>query len=211
LAISVFTSCMNSTKITGTWKKQLQTEKTYNSVFVASLTSNNIVRATVENDIATEFIKQGITAYKSLDEFPPGIKMDSISKENIMNRMKNKKAEAILTVSLIRKETESRYISNGAYPYSPFPRYAYYADFWGYYSYWYPSAYSPGYYEQDKTYFIETNLYDAVTEQLIWSAQSKTYNPAGIDKFSKEFSKLIVLKLKEDKMLKPALNPLSNK
>ena len=147
-------SCMSNTQITGAWKNPKQPAKTYSSVFVASLTSKNVVRATVENDIASALEKQGITSYKSMDEFPPGVKKDSLTKEEILGRMRNKKADAILTVSLIRKETESRYMPVGGIPYAPFPMYPYYSDFSGYYSHWYPYMYSPGYYEQDKTYYI---------------------------------------------------------
>jgi hypothetical protein len=210
-AAVVFLFSCSSTKITGAWKNPKQPEKTYSSMFVASLTSNTLVRATVENDIASALAKQGITTYKSMDEFPPGVKKDSLTKEDILGRMHNKKADAILTISLIRKETESRYLQDGGQPYAPFPLYPYYSDFGGYYSHWYPYAYSPGYYAQDKTYYMETNLYDSATEQLVWSAQSRTYNPTDLKDFSREFSKIIVAKLKEDGILKPSVNLSSRK
>ncbi len=201
---AILTAC-SGTKITGAWKNPKQPPKAYSSVFVASLSSNTIVRSTVENDIASELQKQGDTAYKSMDEFPPGINKDSVTKDDILGSMRNKKAGAILTVSLIRKETESRYVPGSGFAYEPFPRYPYYSDFSGYYSYRHPQVFSPGYYEQDKTYYIETNLYDSATEQLVWSAQSRTYNPTDIKSFSKEFSKIIVAKLEEDGMLKASV------
>ena len=211
LAAVLLASCMSSTQITGAWKNPKQSAKTYSSMFIASLTSNNVARATVENDIALALEKQGIVTYKSMDEFPPGVKKDSVTKEEILGRMRNKKADGILTVSLIRKETESRYDHDAGNPYAPFPRYPYYGDFSGYYSYWTPYVYSPGYYEQEKTYYMETNLYDSATEQLVWSAQSRTYNPIDLKDFSREFSKTIVAKLKEDGMLKPSVNLSSKK
>lgn len=196
IAATFFLSC-SGIKITGVWKNPKQPLKAYGSMCVASLTSNNIARATIENDMAGALEKQGITAYKSMDEFPPGVKKDSLTKEDILSRMRNKK-------------TESRYVQEAGTPYTPFPRYPYYADFSGYYSYWYPYAYNPSYYGQDKTYYIETNLYDSATEQLVWSAQSRTYNPSDLKGFSKEFRKIIVAKLKEDGMLKLSAN-LSSK
>jgi hypothetical protein len=205
----IFLAACTTTKITGAWKNPKQ-EKTYSGVFVAALTSNTIARATIENDLVEMLEKQSIHSYKSMDEFPPGIQKDSLTKEDILSRMKKNKSEAILTVSLIRKETETRYIPNDGYPYTPF-HYPYYGDLWGYYSYWYPYLYGPGYYETDKIYFIETNLYDCYTEQLVWSAQSRTYNPADLQAFSKEFSKIIVNKLKDDGMLKAASDLSSKK
>ena len=204
-------SCLSSTQITGSWKNPKQPAKAYSNVFVASLTSESVVRATVESDIASALEKQGITSYKSIDEFPPGIKKDSLTKEDILGRMHTKKADAILTVSLVRKETESRYVPGAGVPYVPFHIYPYYPDFGGYYSYWSPFIYNPGYYVQDRTYYMETNLYDSSTEQLVWSAQSRTYNPTDLKDFSKNLSKIIVAKLKEDGMLKPSANLSSRK
>lgn len=159
---------MPATHITGAWMNPKISGMTYSSIFIASLTSDNIARATVENDIAAELAKRGIAAFKSMDEFPPGIRKDSLSREDILSRMRSKKANAILTVSVIRKETESRYVPGAYTPYESFLRYPFYADFWRYYSYWYPHFYEPGYYIKDEVYFIETNFYESSTEQLIW-------------------------------------------
>lgn len=200
--ITFLVSCMSATTITGAWKNTKQPLKNYSNIFIASLSSNNVARSTVETDMAAAFEKENIKSYKGMDEFPPGIQKDSLSKEEILNKAKNKNTDAIMTISLIRKEAESRYVQ-GNYPYEPFPRYGYYSDFSGYYSFWSPYMRNSGYYVQDKTYYLETNLYDAFSEQLIWSAQSKTYNPGSLQDFSKGFSKLIVAKLKTDGILKP--------
>lgn len=205
------TSCMPATQITGAWKNPRQPTKAYSSIFVASLSSNTVARATVENNIALALEKQGVISYKSMDEFPPGVEKDSLTKDDIVGRMKSKNADAILTVSLIRKETDSRYVPGGGMPYAPLPLFPYYSDFGGYYSFRNPYIYNPGYYEQDQIYYIETNLYDSATEQLTWSAQSRTYNPTDLQNFSMEFSKVIVDKLKADGMLKPSGNIASGK
>ena len=196
-------ACSSTTQITGAWKNPKHASKAYASIFVASLSSDNVARATVESDIAGALERQGISVYKSMDEFPPSVRKDSMTKEDIIARMRNKNAGAILTITLLRKETESRYINDPVMPYTPFPRFSYYYDFGGYYSYWHPYMLSQGYYEQNHVYYLETNLYDSETEQLVWSAQSKTYDPVNLQSFSQEFSKVIVQKLKEDGLLKP--------
>jgi len=53
------------------------------------------------------------------------------------------------------------------------------------------TLYSPGYWTTDKTYFIEANAYDAETQQLIWSVQSKADNPSGIEKSSREYTEML--------------------
>lgn len=195
----LFVSCGPSTVITASWKSPSVPSKKYSRILVAALTSNTIAKVTLENEVALA-LGNGVNVLKSISEFPPDIHNTDSDKEAIMKNVKNKNVDAILTISLINKETETRYIP-GNYSYNPIIGYNYYDNFWGYYSYRYPHSYDPGYYVQDKIYFIETNLYDVKTEKLVWSAQSRTYNPAGLETFSKEFSNIIVAKMKKDGVL----------
>lgn len=195
----IIISCGPSTVITASWKNTDLPSQKYSRILVAALTSNIIAKVTVENEMATA-LGSNITVLKSITEFPPDIHNTASDKETIMNKVKNKNLDAILSISLISKETESRYIP-GAHPYNPLGGYNYYDSFWSYYSYWYPHYYSEVYYIQNKIYFIETNLYDTQTEKLIWSAQSRTYNPTSLQTFSKEFAYIIVAKMKKDGVL----------
>jgi hypothetical protein len=200
--IVIFECCSPSTYITGSWKTPAPLTKQYSMIMVAALTNNTIARATLENDMANT-LGSSATVLKSIDEFPPNVTGSDSSKVALMNKVKNKNVDAILTISILSKETESRYIS-GRGPYDPLG-YTFYDDFWGYYNYWYPHFYDQGYYVQNKVYFIETNLYDTQTQKLIWSAQSKTYNPEDLNNFSKEFASVIVSKMKTDGVLSPVV------
>ena len=65
-------------------------------------------------------------------------------------------------------------------------------------------VYSPGYYDQTKIYYIETNLYNAKTEELIWTAQSRTYDPTSINSFLKGYVDAIYDRMVKDGLLTPA-------
>ncbi len=195
----IVASCGSSTSITGTWERQ-NIQKDYNNVLVAALTPQTRVKATIESEIAEELAEAGIEASQSIDVFPPKLTDDENQKQRLVNAIQTNGADAILTVSVIDEETETRY-SPGTAAYAPYPTYGYYGNFWGYYSHWYPQFYSPGYYAEDEIYFIETNLYDAETEDLIWSAQSQTYNPVDLESFSDDFAEEIVEQLTEDGIL----------
>jgi hypothetical protein len=201
LIFILFDCCTPTTYITGSWKSTAVKPKQYSSILVAALTNNTIAKATLENAMATALGKN-ISVLKSIDEFPPDINGQDSSKATIMNMLKNKNVDGILTISIVSSETETRYVP-GTIPYEPLGH-LYNNDFWGYYSYWYPYFYTPGYYVQDKVYFIETNLYDAASEKLAWSAQSKTYNPDDLTSFSKEFATTIVGKMRTDGVLPEA-------
>jgi hypothetical protein len=190
--------CYPTTKITATWRNGREEGKNYASVYVAALTGNTIARSTLEKDIEAALKGYGIQVIKSFDEFPPTFKKDSLSRAEIMSSVRKNKSQAILTISVLRKETESRYMGG---TYAPM-RWGYYGTFWGYYNYWYPYAYSDGYYTNDYVYYLETNLYDASTESLVWSAQSKTWSYDDLTGFSKEFSKLIADQMRKEGVIK---------
>lgn len=192
--------CSSSTEITGSWKNPALKDKKYNNVFVAAFTKNINAKTTVEGDLASALQKKGTAVSRSIQVMPPNFTDSANNKEAMLKKIRKTEANAILTISLIDKETESRYVP-GSYGYQPYPRFGYYGMFWGYYSYWYPQVYSPGYYVEDKTYYIETNLYDAKTEEVVWSAQSATYNPANLQRFSKEFASVIADRLSKEGLL----------
>ncbi len=192
-------SCGSSTSITGTWERQ-DIQKDYSNVLVAALTPQTGVKATVERQIVQNLEEVGVSASQSIDVLPPKLSDDDNQKQRIIDAIQTNGADAILTISVIDEETETRY-SPGAASYAPYPRFGYYGNFWGYYTHWYPQFYSPGYYSEDKIYFIETNLYDAETENLMWSAQSETYNPVDLESFSEDFAEEIVEQLRNDGIL----------
>jgi hypothetical protein len=138
-----------------------------------------------------------------MESFPPSFSDDAkdIDNSDMLDKIRKTGVDGIITIALIDKETENRYVP-GDYGYAPVTRFRYYGRFSGYYTMWYPTMYSPGYYEQNKIYFIEVNFYDANSEELVWSAQSETYNPSSLGQFSKEFAAVIVSKMQQDGVLR---------
>lgn len=198
--VTFISGCKTSTEITGSWMNPRIPSASYEHIIVAALTNNVNAKTTVEDELAEALMKQGVRVTKSSSLFAPNFTEAHDDKEEMLSKFREAGGDAILTVSLIDKEMETRYVP-GAYGYEPVDRFGYYGAFWGYYSFWYPRIYSPGYYTTDKTYFIETNLYDTNTEELIWSAQSETYNPNNLSSFSEEFAQAIVEKMEEDNII----------
>lgn len=147
--------------------------------------------------MAGELIAKGIYATLNEETLPPGPVENDQDKNEIMDIIKENGADGILTIAIIDKAAESRY-APGPRPYAPYPRYPYYGSFWGYYDYWYPYFQRPGYYSLENVYYIETNLFDAESEDLIWSAQSKTYEQANLETFSEDYAIEVVEEMVED-------------
>ena len=202
----VLFACGPSQKITTSWVNPDRPAKKYTTVFVAALIQNNPVKYALEADLGAAAKARGFNVVKGYEIFPP-----NFNKENMRDRdlalklIRDKGCDVILSIAVIDQKSETYYqpgavsvsvgYGHGYHPYGGYGPYgsygAYGTGFYGYYNYWQPTLYSPGYWQTDKTYFIEANAYDAETQQIIWSVQSKADNPTGIEKSSKEYTELL--------------------
>ena len=196
-------NCSTSTKITGSWVDPTvkQQPKQINSIFIASLSRKIDFRTKLENALAAQAEQRNIKVIKSAEFFTPEFYQTKPSKEVLMSRIRQTGVDAILTVSLIHKDSETRYVP-GTRNYYPAPVFGWYGNFYRYYNYWYPTFNDPGYYVTDKIYFMETNLYDLKTEKLIWSAQSESINPGSVDSFVKNYPVLLMKQMVKDGILR---------
>ena len=200
----VLFACGPSQKITTSWVNPDRPAKKYTTVFVAALIQNNPVKYALEADLGAAAKARGFNVVKGYEIFPP-----NFNKENMRDRdlalklIRDKGCDVILSIAVIDQKSETYYqpgavsvgVGYGYHPYGGYGPYgsygAYGTGFYGYYNYWQPTIYSPGYWQTDKTYFIEANAYDAETQQIIWSVQSKADNPSGIEKSSKEYTEML--------------------
>ena len=200
LPLMILAACAPDSKITSSWRSKMRTKR-YQNVVVLALTQDINAKELVETDLSAALEKKNVVVKPSIDVLPQTFSKET-SKDQTLQKIRATGADAIVTVSLINKETQRRYVP-GSPGYAP--------GFWGYYSYWSPTVYSPGYYTEDRVYYIETNVYDASSDELIWSAQSESYNPASLTGFSKELATLLANKLEKDNVIGPFINAPTNK
>lgn len=201
LAILILCSC--NRKITGTWKNPQQLF-TYDTIMVTALTINLHAKRIIEHNIAGELTEKGVQASKSCEVFPPNFTDETIGRDHVFERIHRRDANAILVLSLFDMQTENHRHKKGTHPYKvndPDRSAVNSKTFWNYFTHWYPRVYTPRYYIPGKTYFIEANLYDAYTEELIWSARSKEYRPVDLARFSRVFAALVANKLEKDEVI----------
>ncbi|MCA6079050.1 hypothetical protein [Fulvivirga sedimenti] len=194
-------NCGTTTKVMGSWTNPETSGNSYSKVMVVGLTSNIVARRNVEDQLVAALQKEGINAMASINVFTPNFMQKQPSKEEILNQIRKDGYDGVLTVALLDERTESRYVP-GSTMYAPVSRYGYYGSFGGYYSTMYATHYDPGYYTTDKTYVVETNLYDASSETLVWSAQTETYDPSNPETGARSLSLAIADKMDRDGVLK---------
>ncbi|WP_259067749.1 hypothetical protein HDF24_19115 [Mucilaginibacter sp. X4EP1] len=205
LSVLLIAACGTSTYITGSYKAPGVTTVSYKKVFITVLTANTVVKQKVETGLAQYFNSKGIATVKSIDVFPPDFHTsgNDKNKDTVLKGIRQAGCDGIFTVALENKETDTHYVPGTASIY-PSVGVAYYGTFGTYYRYGYSTFYSPGYYTTDRTYYLETNLYDVADEKLIWSAQSKTYNPSSLDSFLQDYEQAITQQVIKDGLVATA-------
>lgn len=195
-------NCGSTTSITASYKPLELPNTNYKKVFIAALTDNTYAQQAIENSMAKLLTKKGAASIKSGDVLPPNFRKVAEKKdiEMVVGKIREANCDAIMTIALIDAKDETRYVQ-GSGPYYPMTM-PYYGGFGSYYSYGYTSFYSPGYYTEDKIYYLEANLYDTQTEKLVWSAQSETYNPKSIEDFLKGYSEALSARMQNDGIMR---------
>ncbi|HEV3221310.1 MAG TPA: hypothetical protein VGZ90_00455 [Puia sp.] len=201
----IFCSCSNSSmRIMATWVNKEDKpvpQPGRHKIFIFVMTQNYDVQVNLENDLADAAQSKGIRTVKSIDAFGPILTLDKLPKNDVLLKaIRDLGCDGIFTVALVDQESKTHYVqssSSGAFV--PYAGYGYYYS--GYYAYS-PSFYSPGYYTTDKTYFIESNLFNAVTEKMLISMQSKVVNPPTAIKASKQYTQMLVTELQAQGFMK---------
>jgi len=68
----------------------------------------------------------------------------------------------------------------------------------GWYGY---RGYTPGYYTEDKTFLVETNMYSIKDDKLLWSGTTSSLNPSSFDKSMDEIITAIKTELQKKGIL----------
>jgi hypothetical protein len=199
IPVLMFFSC-TSVRTTASWINQdkIQTLKQSEStIFISVLTQNLRAKSILENDLAKAATSKGLQAIKSIDVFGPVPTRETLpSKDDVLKKIRELGCDAILTVAVVDKQSDARYVPGTVY--APYGRFGYYGRYYGARAF----LYDPGYYTTDKTYFLETNLYDAKTEEMLFSIQSKAVNPPAIERASQEYTASILQELDKQGLFK---------
>lgn len=185
----IASACSQQVVITGYWyNKESQPKKSYKKAYFVSLLNDVIRNATVETALAEEAKKRNMGTALNQVCIPEGFINKEAGQKAILLKANELGCDLIFTIALANVESENYYVP-GQVTYAPGQSYGYYNSFPSYYDRSYQTYQTPGYYVNNKTYFIETNVYDANELKLLWSLQSKAYNPTSLKTASAIYAK----------------------
>jgi len=196
----LFLGCSSSKESTGVWinKEKIQ-GKAFHKAFIVVLTADIEARMQLENDLAAVAISRGHEAVKSLDMIPFNLQDPKVpTRDQVVSKVKESGCDAVFVAALLKKD-ESVHYEPGKTAYAIQPYYTYYS---AYYSNWYPTVSTKDYYAHDKSYFMQSNFYDAASEEIMWSVQSDIFNPSSIKEFSRTYTSTLIKQLEKAELLK---------
>lgn len=199
IVFTVLTSCAN-TKISQSWVEP-DNKKSFNDILIIGISESEQSRRAYESYFAEELRANGIKGEASYKLIKSN---EKINRDTVGKAIQGTEIDAVLTthVAGVDEETIYRpstgYVSTGYYGgYG-----GYYGGLYSYYPHVNTYVNQPGYYSTHETYTVESNLYDVKTEELVWSARTRTFSPESIDEAIVDLTKLLIEDLKEKNLIK---------
>ncbi|CAN5849739.1 hypothetical protein BH11BAC4_BH11BAC4_08270 [soil metagenome] len=186
-------SC-SSTQVTSSWKAGNLPNTQYKKIMVFGIIQekDRTMREELENALVSDLKAQGYDAVSALEEYGPKA-FSRLSEEEIADRLKNSGYDAVLTTVLLDKSKEQNY-TPGNTTYRP----AGIARFGRYYTTIYDRVYTPGYYTTSTNFFLESNFYDTKSGDLVYSVQSRAFDPSSAATLSSDYAKTVVTDMKKN-------------
>jgi hypothetical protein len=188
LGFSSLLGCGPSTEIVKSWRDPASviSENGTQKIFVLGLVKDESSRRIVEDNLVKRMNGKGVASYTIITE-----EMVKAAKEDHLEEQLTKGGFThMLLVRLADIEKETSYVPGSTTGY-----YGGYGRFYGYGAGMYSS---PGYYQEDKNYYVETAVYSIVPNKLLWTGTTKTVNPSKMEKTINEIADIVGDKMRKD-------------
>jgi hypothetical protein len=178
LVVAVGVAACATTTFKSTWKDPTAQPITLQGQKVAAflITPNESMRRSGEDILARELSArgvQGISGYQLTGDKP------SQDSEVLRKKLGEMGIDGAVILRVIDRRQEVNYV-----PGSP-----YYGSMYGYWDYGWAMTGSPGYLQTDTVVSVETLVYSARDEKLLWGGVSETIDPRNLDNFIKDVVK----------------------
>jgi hypothetical protein len=192
-------SCAN-TKISQSWVEP-DNNKVYNNLLVIGVAESQQNRRAYESLFVEQLNALGVKAEASYKIIKSDQKID---RATISKAIEGLNIDGVLITHVLAIDEDTVYrpsmqyttMYGGGYPGG------YYGGLYTYYPHVSTYVTSPGYYTTHQTYTIETNLYDVESEELVWSAHTRTFAPDSVDEVINDLTKLLIQDLQDKNLIK---------
>ncbi len=197
IAIIFLLGSCTSTQILSSWVAPNTPQAGFKKVLVLGVMDqrNLQLRENLESDVVAQLTKSGYSAVSAYKQYGP----KAFANENedaVAANLKQSGFDAVITVALLDK-TKDQYYQPGRVSYTPIGI----QRFGRYYTTIYDRVYQPGYYTTATNYFLEANMYNTQSGDLVYSSQTQASDPASSQSLSRDFSNTLVKNLMSKKVI----------
>lgn len=189
----LMTACAATGPVSSVWTQPGQTPRQYERLVVFGVTNSPKVRRAYEDNFAKQLQTLGITATAG-HELVSDRNLGRLTR--LTEGYAKVKADGVLITHLVTDEPGER---------APVARLGtvpdHYRHLVPYFSQVYEEVCTPGYYSDPKSLRLETNLYDAKREQLVWTGRSPRLDPNSERTTISEVIEDIVAQMRRDGFL----------
>lgn len=195
LFLAVFLSACTNTKLSQVWVDPDQ-HKTYHHLLIIGIADSEQHRRAYESYFVQELEAKGIQARASYKLIKSGEKID---RDTVARAIAGLDIDGVLVTHLVAVDKETIY--RPSMDYMPAYGAGYYGGLYSYYPHVNTYVHRPGYYTTHETVTLETNLYDVESEELVWSARSRTFSPESVDEIIIDLTRLVIRDLADKKLI----------
>jgi len=190
LLVGGVTGCA-STRLVNAWQDPKFTGPPLHTIMVLRVTNQASVRRTFEDELVRQLQARGVQAVASYTLIPED---GEVPKERLAEAVKASDVQGVLITRLVKVDRQTQ-VYPGSYPPGP------YMGFYGYYSGAWVGAYDPGQVYTYDVVTVETSLFDAKADKLIWAGTTESFAPRDMKKDTQEFGGVVIDSLLAAKLI----------
>lgn len=197
-AVFLLAGCAGS-KITNRWVNPVWQPAPQQRILVLSLVNHEDHNwdYKIESHITGDLADIGITSVSAYKQYGPHV-ISGKKESELETLIRDSSFSGVITVTLLDRKSEQVYVTpSPTRPNEetgvPFSKYVHSVT---------DKILSPGYYATTTQYFWETNYYQYPGGKLIYSVQSKSFDPNSTEEMAHQYGKLIVKDMLKQGVLK---------
>jgi hypothetical protein len=183
-----------STRVTNAWRDPGYAGPAFTRLLVLGVGHEGGIRRTFEEEFSRKLAAAGVHAV-------PGYQLiardGKVPDDELRSAVVKAGVDGVLITRLVRVDVRTRYVPGHV---MVMPAYGYHDSFYGYYGASWAYVWPPTV-EQYEVVTLETNLWDARSERLVWSAMTESFAPTDIRRATGEFAGVVIGALREQSLI----------
>lgn len=196
-ALLIFLNACSTTRIVENWSDTEYKGPALSKILVIGVINSENNRRKFEDEFSellTTEARKGVSSHSLIANLKK-----SGNKKDILDAVEKAEADGVLIVTTHGVSQQDR-VTAGSIDYIPNMGRSY--GMYGYYNRSHAFVYTQGNTVTDSVLRIDTKLYNASTEKLIWSAKTESFNPTSSEKVIIELENLVVKDMSASGMIK---------